>query len=69
MKRKKSFIFTGVRIKEDYCTFRFQHTPSKSLFSSSITGKMGVYDQGGFIKTLASSQEEFKNEIEELKEK
>jgi hypothetical protein len=49
--------------------FRFKYTPSKSLFSSSVTGKMGVYDKGGFIKTFSSSQEEFKNEIEELKEK
>ncbi len=49
--------------------FRFKYTPSKSLFSSSITGKVGVYDKGGFIKTFGSSQEQFKNEIQELKEK
>jgi hypothetical protein len=30
---------------------------------------MGVYDQGGFIKIFSSSQAEFKNEVEELKDK
>lgn len=55
--------------KQKSVYFRFKHTPSKTLFSSSITGKVGVYDQGGFMKTFSSSQEEFKNEIEELKEK
>jgi hypothetical protein len=49
--------------------FRFKYTPSTSLFGFSTTGKVGVYDQGGFIKVFSSSQEEFKNEVEELKEK
>lgn len=49
--------------------FRYKHSPSKSLFSSSITGRVGVYDKGGFIKTFSSSQEEFKKEVDELKEK
>ena len=49
--------------------FRFKYTPSNSLFGFRTTGQMGVYDQGGFIKVFGSSQEEFKNEIEELKEK
>jgi hypothetical protein len=49
--------------------FRYKYTPPKSLFSSSITGKVGSYDKGGFIKTFGSSQEEFIKEIEELKEK
>jgi hypothetical protein len=49
--------------------FRYKYTSTKSLFKSSITGKEGSYDQGGFIKIFGSSQEEFKREIEELKEK
>jgi hypothetical protein len=49
--------------------FRYKYTSTKSLFKSSITGKVGSYDQGGFIKIFGSSQEEFKREIEELKEK
>jgi hypothetical protein len=49
--------------------FRFQYTPSKSLFGFSTTGKVGVYDQGGFVHTFGSSQEDFKHEIEELKKK
>jgi len=49
--------------------FSFKYSPPRSLFSSSLTGKVGVYDKGGFIKTFSSSQEEFKNEIEQLKEK
>ena len=49
--------------------FRYKYTPSKSIFKSSITGKVGSYDQGGFVKIFSSSQEEFKREIEELKEK
>ncbi|CAF1541141.1 unnamed protein product, partial [Rotaria sordida] len=47
----------------------FRHTPINSIIRSSTTGKVDVYDQGGFIKILGSSQEEFKNEIEALKEK
>lgn len=48
---------------------RFRYTPSKSLLGFRTTGKVGVYDQGGFIKTLGSTHEEFTNELEELKQK
>lgn len=51
------------------CFSRFRYTPSTSLFGFRTTGKVGVYDQGGFIKTSGSSQEEFINEIGELKDK
>lgn len=49
--------------------FRFKYTPHNSIIRSSTTGKVGVYDEGGFIKIFSSSQEEFKNEVEQLKEK
>jgi hypothetical protein len=49
--------------------FRYKYTPTKSIFKSSVTGKISSYDQGGFVKIFGSSQEEFKQEIEELKEK
>jgi hypothetical protein len=39
------------------------------MFGFRTTGKMGVYDQGGFIKLFGSSQETFINEINELKDK
>ena len=62
-------MFFQRKISKKESGFRYQHSPSKSLFSSSITGRVGVYDKGGFIKTFSSSQEEFKKEVEELKEK
>jgi len=49
--------------------FRYKYTPSTSLFGFSTTGKIGVYDQGGFIHTFGSSEEEFKDEVIELKKK
>ncbi|CAF2097381.1 unnamed protein product [Rotaria magnacalcarata] len=46
----------------------FKYTPHNSIVRSSTTGKVGVYDEGGFMKIFGSSQEEFKREVEELKE-
>ncbi|CAF0854393.1 unnamed protein product [Rotaria sordida] len=58
-----------INLDAENCTEEpFRHTPINSIIRSSTTGKVGVYDQGGFIKILGSSQEEFKNEIEALKE-
>jgi hypothetical protein len=50
-------------------SFRFQYTPSTSWFGLSTTGQVSVYDQGGYIQTFGSSQEEFLAEIEVLKDK
>ncbi|UJR20747.1 hypothetical protein I4U23_023865 [Adineta vaga] len=53
---------------ENCTTEAFKYTPSTSLFGFTTTGRVGEYDQGGYVHTFASSQEEFKNEIAELKE-
>ncbi|CAF4557671.1 unnamed protein product, partial [Rotaria socialis] len=46
----------------------FKYTPHNSIVRSSTTGKVGVYDEGGFMKIFGSSQEEFKREVNELKD-
>ncbi|CAF1423747.1 unnamed protein product [Adineta steineri] len=55
-------------LEGENCTYEsFKYTPSTSLFGFKTTGKVGVYDQGGFTHTFGSSQEEYKNDIEKLK--
>lgn len=46
--------------------FRFQYTPSNSWFGLSTTGQVNVYDQGGFIRILNSTQETAAADIAEL---
>ncbi|CAF0976109.1 unnamed protein product [Adineta ricciae] len=51
------------------CTVEaFKYSPSTSLFGFRTTGKVGEYDQGGYVHTFGSSQDEFKSQIAELKE-
>ncbi len=62
-------IYFECKSERNLKLFRYKYTPTKSIFKSSVTGKISSYDQGGFVKIFGSSQEEFKQEIEELKEK
>ncbi|CAF0862510.1 unnamed protein product [Rotaria sordida] len=46
----------------------FKYTPSMSWFGLSTTGQVSIYDQGGYIKTFNSTQDQFTKDIEELKD-
>ncbi|CAF3951966.1 unnamed protein product [Rotaria sp. Silwood2] len=50
-----------VNLDAENCTEEeFKHTPSNSIIRHSTTGKVGVYDQGGFVKIFGSSQKNLK---------
>lgn len=47
---------------------RFEYTPSTSWFGLSSTGQVSVYDQGGYIQTFGSTEQNFSDTIQELKD-
>ncbi|CAF2671199.1 unnamed protein product [Rotaria sp. Silwood2] len=50
------------------CTYEaFKYTPSMSWFGLNTAGQVSIYDQGGYTKTFGSTQDQFMNDIEELK--
>jgi hypothetical protein len=55
-------------IRNNNLFIRFLYTASDSWFGLSSTGQVSVYDQGGFIQTFASTQAEFLNQIQVLKD-
>ncbi|UJR28851.1 hypothetical protein I4U23_010075 [Adineta vaga] len=56
-------------LENDNCTNEaFKYTPSTSWFGLSTTGRVSVYDQGGYTKTFAATAAEFTAEIEDLKQ-
>ena len=49
--------------------FRFKYTPAESWFGLSTTGRVSIYDQGGFIQNLADTQQKYFEQIQYLKDK